>query len=97
MHVCMMCGFADENCKCSKVKGMDKTEIHDELIYPLMDKIIEICREHEIDLVATFQLEQLPDGNYIQSSTATNFNPCDRLKAARKCIYDKTDNTLGFE
>lgn len=33
----------------------DKEDIYDEQIYLLMDKIIKICRENNIPMVATFQ------------------------------------------
>ena len=35
---------------------MDKEQIYDEQISPLMTKIIEICKEHKIDMLATFAI-----------------------------------------
>lgn len=32
-----------------------KEQVYDEQLYPLMEKVIAICREHEIPLVCTFQ------------------------------------------
>lgn len=37
---------------------MKKEQVYDEQIYPLMDKIISICKENKIDMVATFYLDK---------------------------------------
>lgn len=33
----------------------DKEKVYDEQIFPLMAKIIEVCKAHEIPMAATFQ------------------------------------------
>ena len=33
-----------------------REEKYDELIYPLMGKIVEICKKHDIPMIASFQL-----------------------------------------
>lgn len=40
-----------------KPKPYTQEAIYDEKISPLMAKIIEICKEHEIPMMATFQYE----------------------------------------
>lgn len=36
-------------------KAFDLEKVYDEQIYPLMDKVIAICKEHKIPFVAAFQ------------------------------------------
>lgn len=38
----------------------DKEAIYDEQIFPLMEKILTICRENQIDFIATFCLIEDP-------------------------------------
>jgi len=40
---------------------IDVEPIYDEQISPLMERIITICKEHGIPMVATFQLNDIPD------------------------------------
>lgn len=42
---------------------MNKEQIYDEQIYPLMDKIISICKEHGIAMFASFSIptDEQPD------------------------------------
>jgi len=42
---------------------MDREDVHDENISPLMDQIIEICQKHEIPMVASFHIptDEHPD------------------------------------
>lgn len=39
----------------------DKEDVYDEQIAPLMTKIIEICKAHQIPIVATFQFNGAGD------------------------------------
>ncbi len=39
----------------------DKEKIHDEKIESLMNKIIKICKENDIQMLATFMLKEADD------------------------------------
>ncbi len=38
-----------------------KEEIYDEEIFPLMGKILEICKENKISMVSSYQLDETDD------------------------------------
>lgn len=42
---------------------MDKEKIYDEQIAPLVDKIVEICKRHEIDFAVNFHIPAPTDAN----------------------------------
>src|SRR5450432_4241349 len=41
---------------------MNKEQIYDEQISPLMTQIIKICQDHEIDFIANFELGPVDEG-----------------------------------
>jgi len=43
----------------------DKETIYDEQIFPLMDKIINICKENDIQILSSFYLKTDGDGNLL--------------------------------
>lgn len=38
----------------NSIEPFDKEVVHDELIFPLMEQIIAICREHQIPMLCSF-------------------------------------------
>lgn len=52
----------------------DKEAVYDDLISPLMARIIEICKEHEIPFVAQFQIgDSEEDGPLFCTSAMASF------------------------
>ena len=47
---------------------MNKEQVYDERIAPLMTQIIEVCREHKIAMLATFAIPT-PDDNTLACTT----------------------------
>lgn len=73
---------------------MTKEEIYDEQINPLMAKIIDICKDHKIALVASFdiggnQYEEETGERLLCSTVLTTdeYEPANALRDAVKCIY----------
>lgn len=65
----------------------DKEQIYDEKIYPLMDKIIDICKENDIQMVFSCYLRADDEGDlhcttYLESKEEN----CEALKDANKVI-----------
>ncbi|WP_353096204.1 hypothetical protein [Tissierella praeacuta] len=55
----------------------DKEKIHDELINPLMKKIIKICEENDIQMICSFALKEEGEivcTSYVPSSQYNNLN-----------------------
>ncbi len=50
---------------------MTREEIYDDKIFPLMKQIIDVCKEHDIPLVASFQLnDDRLEGDMFACTTA---------------------------
>lgn len=60
----------------------DKESIYDEQIYPLMSKIIGICKGHKIPMVAQFQIANSEELGARFCTTTLPFDgvACDRIK-----------------
>lgn len=70
---------------------MNKEQIYDEKINPLMAQIIAICKENKIAMVASFGIET-PEDEGLHCTTALTtdeFNPSDNLRDAVKVLYRK--------
>lgn len=53
----------------------DKEKIYDKEIYPLMSQIIEICKENDIQMFATYTLKEVGEiacTTYIESEEYNN-------------------------
>ena len=53
----------------------DKEKIYDKEIYPLMSQIIEICKENDIQMFATYTLKEVDEiacTTYIESEEYNN-------------------------
>ncbi len=64
---------------------MNKEQIYDTQIHPLMDQIIGICKTHHIALLATFALPSPEDAGLLCSTTLldeTGKLPCPLAEAA---------------
>lgn len=68
-----------------------REELYDEKISPLMVQIIALCKEHDIPMVATFQInDDRPDGDAFMCSTAIlHEGTCDKIRQARDVIYQR--------
>ena len=53
---------------------MNKEQIYDEQISPLMKQIIEICQEHEIGMVADFEIPNEEDPHLCCTSSLPGEN-----------------------
>lgn len=42
----------------------DKEQVYDEKIYPLMDQIIQICKENDMQMIFSCYLNTNEDGDY---------------------------------
>lgn len=51
-------------------KPYDKEQVYDEQIAPLMAQIIEICRAHQIPILASFAYRRDTRGEYDSCTTA---------------------------
>lgn len=67
----------------------DKESIYDNQIYPLMDSIIKICKDNDIQMIASFTLKKIDDdgedllcSTYLESSEYNS----NRLEDAIKVI-----------
>lgn len=67
---------------------MKKEQVYDEQISPLMDKIISICEENKIDMVATFCLEKIDDDELL-CTTLINRNNSRVITGCKKVIFDR--------
>ena len=65
---------------------MNKETVYDEQINPLMAKVIEICKQHKIALVADFRLDD-EDLHCTTALTTPEFNASDEQKEAVKILY----------
>jgi hypothetical protein len=77
----------------------DLEEVYDEEIFPLMAKIIEVCKRHEMPFVASFQYATGGDEEYGHCSSA--LLPCSRpiapeLEAAYAAIAPKKSRGLNI-
>ncbi len=68
-----------------------KEQIYDEQINPLMTRIIEICRENNIPLLAAFQLatsEEDKDGEFLCTTAHLEENS-ETLSSAREILLGR--------
>lgn len=68
---------------------MSKEQAYDEKISPLMAQIIAICKEHQIPLLATFNLQN-DDEDVMNCTTALLDEAWDvpkKMLEAYRCIY----------
>ena len=66
---------------------MNKEQVYDAQINPLMTQIIAICREHKIAMLCSFSLD-LEEG--LKCTTALlhdDFEPPDELREATNLVY----------
>jgi hypothetical protein len=71
------------------VTAMNKEEIYDQEIAPLMAKIIDVCRANKIPLLAQFHIPTPEDEN-LACTTAlleADFNPPAHLLQALKVVH----------
>lgn len=76
-----------------------KEDIYDEQISPLMSQIIEICKENDIAIAATFELDQNPDDpdDYLHCSTViTDNHHGDRVRKVGDAIKPDTPSYYAF-
>ena len=73
---------------------IDKEKVYDEEIFPLMEKIIDICNNHEIPLFTTFQYND--DGFCTTCATKESHSVFYYLDAIRQCIQDDSINIDKF-
>ncbi len=68
---------------------MNKEQIYDEKIHPLMGKIIEICKEHKIAMISSFSIPNDEDPNLLCTSALCNkdFDPPKEFIQMYKIIY----------
>lgn len=70
---------------------MSKEDVYDEQINPLMARIIAICKEHDIPLVADFQLDDDrdacdPEDTFHCTTYVVPDNASPRLHAAKRAV-----------
>ena len=67
-----------------------REDIYNTQINPLMTRIIELCKEHDIPMVASFQLDddRDPDGVEFKCTTLLPFDGCGRsIREAGAVLY----------
>lgn len=72
-----------------------KEAIYDEKISPLMAQIISFCKEHDINMAATFSLGMDPEAD--ENLYCTSILPCDesdekgyeRVNECRRLMYEQ--------
>lgn len=69
----------------------DKESIYDEKINPLMAQIIEICKEHDIKMFATFYLKESTESENDMYCT-TNLNQGDNQSEKILDLYNVAYN-----
>lgn len=74
--------------------AFDLEAVYDAEISPLMKRIIEICKEHELPMVASFCYRSDGDGANDASNTCLPFGDRqpERLKHATKAVYGGYDS-----
>lgn len=58
----------------------DEESVYDEKISPLMKQIIAICKEHQIPLVAKFQIANHEDGPFFATTSLPFDRACDAIR-----------------
>ncbi|MCK5245024.1 MAG: hypothetical protein KAJ90_07115 [Desulfobacterales bacterium] len=68
---------------------MNKEEVYDNEISPLMNKIISICKEHKISTLCSFELpiEKDPDLVCTTALIGKEYESSDNLNSALGIIY----------
>ena len=72
----------------------DKEKIYDEDIFPLMEKIIGICKKHDMPFFASFQFSD--DGFCITGGRLNGHIVFDYYNAIKQCIENKGINIDKF-
>lgn len=49
-------------------EGWDKEDVYDRQISPLMDKVLTICKEHNLPIVCSVQYARIDDGPMVCTS-----------------------------
>jgi len=81
-----------------KKKTWDKEKVYDEEIYPLMEKIITICIDNDIPLLATFHvIERQEKDDGLFCTTSLNKNSPLLTKLTRQLVsgYDQLPDKAG--
>ncbi len=73
---------------------IDKEKIYDEEIYPLIEKIVDICNKHDISLFASFQYSD--DGFCNTCVSKDGHNIFHYYDAIRQCVQDSSINIDKF-
>lgn len=70
---------------------MNREAIYDERISPLMTQIIAICKEHDIPMVASFQInDDRPDGDAFMCTTCLPHKDCNpKIPEIQHLLYRK--------
>lgn len=74
---------------------MSKEQAYDEHISPLMTKVIALCKEHKINMAATFALDHNEDGEPLYCTTVLHDVDKDdapginRMQECRRVMYPK--------
>lgn len=78
----------------------DREAVYDEQIFPLMARIIEICKEHEIPMVMDFLLSDNDGEEPLKCTTALleeEWNPCpNQVRAYRELMRSNEPLVMAF-
>lgn len=69
-----------------------KETVYDDQIFPLMERIIDICKAHKIAMLADFCLDDDEDGKPLKCTTALlsqEFSPDEAQRTAIRELYGK--------
>ena len=64
----------------------NKEQVYNEQIYPLMDKIIKICQENDIQMIASYCLSVEDEGLMCTTYLNSQDENCDIIKDANRVI-----------
>lgn len=80
---------------------LSKEEAYDELIYPLMDQIIQICQEHKIANICSFSIGEEDEGTEGMCCTTCLISPeydtPEKYLKALSIIYPKYLASLALK
>lgn len=71
---------------------MSKEQHYDDLISPLMAQVIALCKEHKINMAATFALDHNDEGQPLYCTTILDADKADepgmkRIRGCRAVMY----------
>lgn len=71
---------------------MNKEQVYDTLLHPLMDQILSICREHKIAMIASFAIptQADPDLHCTSLLSTSTGRPCVLRGAAQSVAMTVT-------